>query len=283
MSGVVQEGYAPPSRPDQPAKGRRWVRWLVAGSVVWAVLLAGLAWWSVRHDPPTVKEQRTLGQAVPVADRAVGRLVAALGDDAWELTPPRVERGCRVTPLADGASLTRGVDVPVPTGGERAVLDRVARRLPAGWGAGVATELGRPRLRADAGNFVAVDGRVVEDGLVRFSVSTGCRPADTDYAELLPGYSGGPELTAALRALGRPAPTDADTTVVVAPCPSGPPARTVRVPGGPGPVSLAPLKPLGAVVVDRPEEYAYRTGPVVVLADATGDEVRLAASTGCSG
>ncbi|SBT48452.1 hypothetical protein GA0070611_4071 [Micromonospora auratinigra] len=253
----------------------------MAASVLWAVLLAGLTWWSVRHDPPTVKEQRPLSQAVPVADRAVGRLVAALGEDAWELTPPRFDKGCRVTPLADGASLTRGVDVPVAPGGERAVLDRVARRLPAGWGAGVATEVGRPRLRADAGEFVAVDGRVVTDGLVRFSVATGCRPADTGYADLSPGYAAGPELTAALRALGRPVPTD--PTVVAAPCPTGEPARTVRVAAGTGPVSLAPLAPLGAVVLDRPDRYAFRTGRVVVLADATGDQLRLAASTGCAG
>ncbi len=276
----MQAGYVP-SRPERPAPGRRWLRWLVAATVVWAVLLAGLTWWSVRHDPPTVKDQRTLGEAVPVVDRAMGRLVATLGDDAWELTPARVERGCRVTPLADGASLTRGLDVPVAAGSERALLDRVAQRLPAEWRAGVATEVGRPRLRADAGAFVAVDGRVVADGLVRFSAATGCRRADIESAELLPAYDVGPELTTALRALDRPAPVAAKW--VTAPCPEGRPARTINVDAGPEPASLAALRPLGAVVVDRPEMYAYRSGSVVVLADATGDQLRLAASTGCAG
>ncbi|MFG2055531.1 hypothetical protein ACGFI9_16055 [Micromonospora sp. NPDC048930] len=261
--------------------GRRWLRWLVPVTVAWAVLLAGLTWWSVRHDPPTVKEQRTLGEAASVVDRAIGRLVAALADDAWELTPARVERGCRVTPLADGASLTRGLDVAVAAGGERALLDRVAQRLPADWRAGVATEVGRPRLRADAGEFVAIDGRVVADGLVRFSAATGCRPADTEIIDPLLGYPVGPELTAALRALGQAAPPGA--AQVSAPCPAGGRARTVNVDVGPVPASLAALRPLGAVVVDRPERYAYRSGSVVVLVDATGDRLRLAASTGCAG
>ncbi|MFG1659329.1 hypothetical protein ACGFIY_22625 [Micromonospora chersina] len=259
------------------------MRWLVAATAAWAVLLAGLTWWSVRHDPPTVKEQRTLGQAVPVLTRAAGQVVAALGDAAWAFTPPVLQRGCRVTPLADGASLTRGVDVLVPAGAEREVLERVARRLPADWRAGVAPEAGSPRLRADAGEFVAVDGRVVADGRVRFSADTGCRLLDATAADahLLPGQPLGPELDGALRALGRPAAPDPEQ--VVAPCPAGGVARTVRVAAGAEPVSLAALKPLGAAVVDRPEEYAYRSGSVVVLADATGDQLRLAASTGCAG
>ncbi|WP_204335095.1 MULTISPECIES: hypothetical protein [Micromonospora] len=255
---------------------------MVPAAVVWAVLLAGLTWWSVRHDPPTVKEQRTLGEAAPVVDRAMGRLVAALDDDAWELTPVRVARGCRVTPLSDGATLTRGLDVPVPVGSERALLDRVAQRLPADWRAGVATEAGRPRLRADAGEFIAVDGRVVADGLVRFSAATGCRPADTELVELLPGHPVGPELTAALRALGQAPPPDA-AQVAAAPCPGGGLARTVGVTAGAVPASLAALRPLGAVVVDRPELYAYRVGSVAVLADSTGGKLRLVASTGCAG
>lgn len=277
----MQAGYAPPSRPGQPVPRQRWLRWLVAAAVVWALLLAGLTWWSVRHDAPTVKEQRTLGAAAPVVDGAMGRLVAALDDDAWELTPARVERGCRVTPLSDGAALTRGLDVPVPAGSERALLDRVARRLPAGWRAGVATEVGRPRLRADAGEFVAVNGRVAGDGLVRFSVATGCRPADTDVVDLLPGHPVGPELTAALRALGQAPPSAAAR--VAAPCPAGGLARTVSVTAGAVPASLAPLRPLGTVVVDRPELYAYRVGSVAVLVDPTGDQLRLVASTGCAG
>lgn len=282
MSGVAQPGYAPPTGPDQPAPRPRWLRWLLVATVAWAVLLAGLTWWSVRTDPPTVREQRTLGQAVPVVDGAVGHLVAAVDGEAWELTPAEVERGCRITPMDEGASLTRGLDVLVAAGGERGLLERVAQRLPADWRAGVGSGADGPRLRADAGEFVPVEGRVVADGRVRLSAATGCRRVDADYAELLPAVGVGPELDAALRALGRPSPPDPE--LVAARCPAGGAARTVRVGAGAGAgaVSLAQLKPLGVAVVDLPEVYAYRSGPVLVLADATGEQLRLAASIGCA-
>ncbi|WP_088960078.1 hypothetical protein [Micromonospora purpureochromogenes] len=280
MSGAVQAGWAPPSGPGEPAPTRGWPRWLLAVTVLWAVLLGALTWWSVRHDPPTVREQRTLAEAGPVADRAVGRLVAATGDGAWQLAAPRLDRGCRVTPMDDGASLARDLDVVVAEGGERALLEAVAGRLPADWRAGVHLGSDGPRLRADAGDFVAVHGRVVTPGRVRLTVDTGCRPDDVAYATLLPGYAGEPALDEALRALGRPAGTREQ---VVAPCPGGGVARTAWVAAGAAPASLAGLKPLaaGRAVVDTPEVYAYRRGTALVLADATGEQVRVSASTGC--
>nr|WP_231933690.1 hypothetical protein [Micromonospora coxensis] len=256
---------------------------MLAVTVLWTVLLAGLTWWSVRTDTPTVREQRTLGQALPVVDRAVGQLVVAVGDGAWAMTGRQVEEGCRVTPMDDGAELTRGVDVVVAEGGERGLLESVADRLPGDWRAGVRVSSEGPRLRADAGEFVLVEGRVTTPGRVRFTVETGCRPLDeVALADLLPGYPGEPALDEALRALGRPA--DDSVEQVVAACPGGGTARTRWVEAGPAPVSLAGLKPLaaGAALVDTPEVYAWRRGPVVLLADATGEQVRLAASTGCA-
>ncbi|MEH0820316.1 MULTISPECIES: hypothetical protein [unclassified Micromonospora] len=257
-----------------------WPRWLLAVTVLWAVLLAALTWWSVRHDPPTVREQRSLAEAGPVVDRAVGRLVAATGDGAWALAAPRLDRGCRITPMDDGATLARDLDVVVAEGGERALLEAVAGRLPADWRAGVHLGSDGPRLRADAGEFVAVQGRVVTPGRVRLTADSGCRPDDVEYGTLLPGYAGEPALDDALRALGRPAGTPEQ---VVAPCPGGGVARTRWATAGPAPASLAGLKPLaaGGAVVDTPEVYAYRRGAVVVLADATGEQVRVSASTGC--
>lgn len=248
------------------------------------MLLVALTWWSVRTDPPTVKEQRTISQAVPVVDRAVGRLVAAIGPDGvWVMTPETVEKGCRVTPVSDGAELIRGVDVLVAEGAERPLLDRVADALPGSWRAGVRDSVDGPRLRADAGEFVLVEGEVPEPGRVRLTVATGCRPADVEFGELLPLHAAGPALEEASRALGRPA-TDA-TEVVVARCPDGGKAWTRWVDAGSEPVSLAALAPLaaGAALVDTPDTYAYRRGPDIVLADATGEELRLAASTGCTG
>ncbi|TDB74852.1 hypothetical protein [Micromonospora sp. KC723] len=283
MSGAVQAGWAPPSGPPEPAPDRGWPRWLLVATVLWAVLLGVLTWWSVRTDPPTVREQRTLGQAAPVVDRAVGELVAAIGDGAWALAGTRYEPGCRVTPMAAGAALIGGVTVFVPEGGERVLLERVADRLPAGWRAGVRAGSEGPRLRADAGEFVAVEGRTAGAGRVEFEADTGCRPVDRPYATP-PSTAGDASLAAvaeAARALGRPAPTDPEGRS--ASCPAGGRATTTLVTAGPAPVDLAGLRSLaaGVALLDTPEVYAYRRGPLVVLADATGTELRLTASASC--
>ncbi|TDC31395.1 hypothetical protein, partial [Micromonospora sp. KC213] len=288
MSGAVQAGWAPPSGPPEPTPRRGWPRWLLAVTVLWAVLLGALTWWSVRTDPPTVREQRSIGQAAPVVERAVGELVTAIGDGAWALAATRYEPGCRVTPMADGATLIGGVTVFVPEGGERALLERVADRLPASWRAGVRAGSAGPRLRADAGEFVAVEGRTAGAGRIEFEADTGCRPVDRPYQAPALG-AGGPPLdavTEAARALGRSAPTSGESLSVA--CPAGGRATTTVVTAGPAPVDLAGLRPLAAlssahsaVLLDAPEVYAYRRGPMVVLADATGEELRLAASTPC--
>lgn len=250
--------------------------------MAWAVLLAALAWWSARTDEPTVREQRTIGQAAPVVDEAVGRLVAALDGTAWAMTPSQVEQGCRVTPLSAGAELSRGIDVLVAEGGERDLLDRVADSLPERWRAGVRVGSDGPLLRADAGEFVLVEGERTSSGRVRFTVLTGCRPNDVALASLLPVNPPGPALREVLQELGRPVPEHSDE--VAAPCPGGARAWTQRVTAGAGPASLSALAPLaaGAVVVDTPEAYAYRRGSGLVVAEATGDQLHLAFSTGCA-
>ncbi|MFF5173909.1 hypothetical protein ACFY3U_14855 [Micromonospora sp. NPDC000089] len=278
---AVQTGWAPVSDDREPPRSWGWPRWLLAATVAWAVLLGALTWWSVRHDPPTVREQRSLAEAARVADAATGQLVAALGDAAWALAPRQVERGCQVTPMAAGGTLTTGVDVVLPEGGERALLGRVAGRLPADWRAGVRTATDGPRLRADAGEFVLVEGRVERPGRVRFDAETGCRPIDAEVADLLPGYPHDPALDEALRALGRS--PDGEPDAVFAACPGGGRAATHRATAGAAPAPLAGLKPLaaGTVLLDNPEVYAYRRGPAVVVADATGERLRVTASTGC--
>ncbi len=253
------------------------------GTAVWAVLLAGLAWWSARTDEPTVREQRTIEQAAPVVDAAVGQLVAALDGTAWAMTPSRVERGCRVTPVSAGAELTRGIGVLVAEGGERDLLRQVADALPARWRAGVRDAAEGPLLRADAGEFVLVEGESTSPGRVRLEVLTGCRPTDAGSGDLLLGNPPEPALRAALQALGRPVPEQVDQ--IWTSCPGGAKARTERVAAGPEPASLSALAPLaaaGTVVIDTPEVYAYRSGTDLIIADATGDQLHLAFSTGCA-
>ncbi|MFF0368209.1 hypothetical protein [Micromonospora sp. NPDC005087] len=282
MSGAVRTGWAPSTGPAAPAPAWR-RRWLLVATAVWAVLLAVLAWTSVRDDAPTVREQRSLDQAGPVVDRAVGELARASGAAGLlELGPARVESGCRVTPLADGATLRREVGVLAAVGTERAVLSGIADRLPASWRAGVGPGLDGPELRADAGEFVAVEGRPTGDGRIRLTVDTGCRPVGSGYAPP-PATDAGPEataLTAALRALGQPA--DAAPELVTAPCPGGVLARTARSAAAGSAGGLTPLAG-GAPLLDNPPVYAYRAGPVTVLAELTPDAARLAATVGCPG
>ncbi|MFF5053511.1 hypothetical protein ACFY1S_10060 [Micromonospora sp. NPDC000663] len=284
MSGAVRTGSVSSTGPAAPAPARR-RRWLLAVTVLWAVLLAALTWTSVRDDPPTVREQRTLDQAGPVVDRAAGELARAAGASTLlELGPARIAAGCRVTPFADGARLRREVGVLAPDGTERSVLDGLAERLPASWRAGVASGPDGPELYADAGEFVAVAGRPTGDGRVRLTVDTGCRPVGSGYTAPPATGDGGEAaaLTAALRALDQPA--DAAPELVTAPCPGGTTARTARSTAGPA-SSAAALAPLagGTPLLDNPPVYAYRAGTVTVLADLTPDASRLTATVGCPG
>ncbi|MFV2099638.1 hypothetical protein [Micromonospora sp. LOL_024] len=284
MSSAVHSGYAPSTGPRPPASGSRWPRWLVVATVAWTVLLAGLTWVSARDDPPTVREQRTLTQAGPVVDDAIGELVAATAAGVPAMAPPEVDRGCRISPFADGATLVRAVELAVPVGEERGLLERVADRLPARWRAGVRLTSDGPRLRADAGEFVTVAGRVVADGRLRFTVDTGCRPLGDGYL----GGAAGPDgaeasaLAEALDALDSPA---TDPVVVSAPCPGGGLARTGRSVAGSATTPPAALAPLagGTPVVQTPELYAYRRDGVAVLADLGQNPVLLHATTGCAG
>ncbi|MET7966702.1 hypothetical protein [Micromonospora sp. NPDC005305] len=287
MSEAVQAGYAPPTRPDQPAAGRSWLRWLVAATAAWAVLLAGLTWWSVRHDPPTVKEQRSLDQAGPVVDRALGRLTAAVGRDGVPaLLPDRIERGCRVTPLDEGAELERGVTVVTAGDDGRELLQRVADRLPPDWRAGVSTFDGEPRLRADAGEFVAVEGRSTGPGRVLLTATTGCRPVGAGYRP--PAADAAAETAEADRAVRRWGGAAGPVQVLAAPCPGGGTARTARAEtaGGPAGSSLAAAFRDAAdgsrVLRDSAEEYALRGG-FAVLAERVDDRVRVAVTTTCRG
>ncbi|WFF01715.1 hypothetical protein [Micromonospora sp. WMMD964] len=285
MSSAVQTGWTSSGGPVAPVPARPWRRWLLVATAAWAVVLAVLTWTSVRDDPPTVREQRSLDQAGPVVDRAVGELVRAAGTAGLlDLGAARVAEGCRVTPFADGARLRRDVGVLAPTGTERAVLAGIAERLPADWRARVGSGLNGPELYADAGEFVAVEGRPTADGQVRLVVDTGCRPVGSGYAPS-PAAATGPEaaaLTAALGVLGGPG--DATPELVSAPCPGGGSAHTVRSAGGPGstasPAALAPLAG-GAPLLDEPPVYAYRTGQVTVLAEVGPDATRVAATVGC--
>jgi hypothetical protein len=292
VSGAAEQVHAGPGGPGEPRPGRRrWGRWLLAGTVAWAVLLAGLTYLSTRTDGPTFREQRSLDRAGPVVDRAVGALAAAAGDDvAVELTAARVARGCRLTPFRRGATLEREVLVRVGTGADpRPLLDRIADRLPVDYRAGVSVTDEGPRLRADGGEFVTVEGRLVGEGLIRLTADTGCRPVGAGYTPDRP--DSGTERAALeqlLRALGQRGAEPPD--VVTAPCPgAGGTSRTARVTVQPyarsGPLgpTVGPLSgPSAVVLVDSADVYAARAAATSTVAEAADDRLHLAVTTTCA-
>ncbi|MFG1714085.1 hypothetical protein [Micromonospora sp. NPDC049203] len=278
---AVETGYAPPNPPGPGPGARRRPRWPVVATVAWAVLLAGLTWWSVRTDPPTVKEQRSLEQAGPVVDRAIGELTAAVGGAGVPaLLPDRLERGCRITPMDDGATLERGVEVAIGGDDVRAVLRGIADRLPAPWRAGVSTLDGEPLLRADAGEFVTVEGRAGGPGRLLLTADTGCRPVGSGYRA--PSADAAAESAVLAAALGRWGGATGPVQVLAAPCPGGGTARTVRSEAAaPADQPLAVAFGGGAApVVDSADRYA-RPGDPAVLAQRVGERVRVAVTTSC--
>ncbi|GAA3738324.1 hypothetical protein GCM10022225_21600 [Plantactinospora mayteni] len=289
MAGVSIDAPAPawPGQPDPPAPPR-WRRWLLVGLVGWGVLLLVLTLVSVYRDEPTVKEQRSIEQAEPVLERALGELVVAAGPDvAVEIAERRVADDCELTVVRDGASLDAAVVVHAPDADVPALLDRIAERLPAAYRARVrhSADGSSHALRADAGEFVAIEGGQVGPGVVELTVDTGCRPVsgDPDDRAVPPLPPAEPEPLRVLGALGATEPTPVELVSVG--CPGQGTTWTAHatgrgVPAGP-PSTLLP-RPAGAVVVaDTTELYAYRSGPVSVVVESGDGRIRVAVSSGC--
>ena len=280
--------------------------------VAWIAVLAALGLWSVRHDPPTVPEQRNIAQALPVLERATGAVLAAAQGPgrAVLLGDLRLDRGCRLTPLRAGVAATRDVTVYVTADQARGALEAIARGLPAGYRAhvthggvvpgggaqgGVAQGGGaqggvaqggrgtRVSLHADAGAYVAIDADTLANAQVlTVEASTGCRPpAGTPLATDPPAGDPPPALTAVLRALngsGVPA-------VTAVACPAGGIAATFTVDGLP-PIadlgrSLEPVTAGATVVRSSPGGWAYRTGTDSVVVTAESTSVAVATTTPC--
>ncbi|GAA4726860.1 hypothetical protein [Phytohabitans rumicis] len=254
-----------------PAPPRRRT-WLLAIAVAWAVVLAAVAYASVRRDPPTVRDQRSIEQARPIVDRAVGELAAAGGSDVvLHISGYEVTDGCRITPFRSGQTLGRDVTIYTGEADGPALLDRLAKSLPPSYGARTRHAKEQDTLRADAGEFVTVRGSVTAPGVVVVSVGTGCRPgADLDAA---PPQAEPGAVEPVLSALGV---TPSEVTTAEAPCPDGGTVRTVEASGDLAGTPPTPLpRPAGAtVVLDTPELLAYRTASTsasIELNDSVAD------------
>jgi hypothetical protein len=265
-------------------------RWLIVGTLVWAVALAGAAAWSYHRDAPTVREQRTIAEASPVVDRAAGALVAAAWRDdvTVEILSRRLVNGCRITPALDGATLARSITVRTVAANAPAVLDRIAGGLPAGYGAAVRHNDvgGVHRLRADAGEFVAVNGAITAPGVISLTVQTGCRPPSPGYAPEA-GEDPPAERSAEMMLGGLDAEEIEIESSAVVPCPDGRPAITQR---GSGRAEFAAARdlllrvPAARVVADAPSRVAVRAARVSIEVTVDDDDPRrleVVATLGC--
>ncbi|MEV4635983.1 hypothetical protein AB0J80_01395 [Actinoplanes sp. NPDC049548] len=266
-------------------KKRRW--WPVVA--VWALVVAGVAVWSVRHDPPTVPEQRDIAAALPVVRKAVGAVVAAADgpDRAIEIGALRFDRDCGLTPVRAGVEALQEVTVRVRADQAPGVLDSIARALPPEYAPAIRHNDADTRhvLRADAGEFVGVDATAdAGSSVFALRVSTGCRPLanGVDLAPSPPPAGEPPAaFSAAMQALGANA---AATSVEVA-CPNGKTAATVTAAGLAAPKSLGrALRDVvaGALVVQAdPHAWAYRAGEVSVMVSDSEGAARVSATTSC--
>jgi hypothetical protein len=265
---------------------RRW--WLTGLVAAWVIVVAALGWWSVRTDPPTVPEQRSIADALPVLERATGAVMAAAaGDDrAITLGALRVRRDCGVTPVRDGIEAVREVTVYVPAGRALPVLTEIAAGLPTGFRAEAGDSSGGRRvgMHADAGEFVAIDAAAdAGTQVVRIEVTTGCRPlADgVDLSAADRPAPAPPVLARALAAVGGSGPARVREVAC-----TGGFARTYTVDGVSAPSDLG--RSLQSVVTGRtvlraePDGWAYLVGSDSVVIERTGDTLRLSSTTSCT-
>jgi hypothetical protein len=274
---------AQPTGPEAPSR-RRW--WLLGGALVWAVALVAVAALSYHRDEPTVREQRSIAEAAPVVDRAAGELAAAAdgADVVLEISNRRLAAGCRITSAWAGATLERSLTIRTADAAAPAVLDRIAERLPAGYRASVRhSDLGGVhRLRADAGEFVAISGAVTSPGVVGLTVKTGCRPPSPEFdARAEPrGTTVAPLVDGALALLGARATERLPDAAV--PCPDG--RRIAWTSRATGVGALGPRRSdliRGVVVIDTPTEIAMRFGPEGLRVRADGDRLSAVHTSGC--
>ncbi|GAB3144618.1 hypothetical protein GCM10027290_23300 [Micromonospora sonneratiae] len=286
----VPPAYSWPQGQPVPPPRRKWRPWLVVAAAGWAVLLLVITYVSARDDVPTVREQHDIAQASPVVERAIAALVAAAGPDVVvELSTPRLEEGCELSLVWEGATLERDVTFRTRETDDRPLLSRIGLALPASYRATVRPATGT--FRADAGEFVAIKGGVTDPGVVKLTASTGCRPSSPDFAvddQPLTALPIDGEPARVLAALGV---TDRDpVNRVTVPCSGNGSMHTARSVGrGALSASLdATLRPLAGadavVLAEQPDRYAYRSGPLSVVVEAVDGEIRVTTtSVDCTG
>lgn len=279
---------ADPSVGSSTRTGRR--RWLIGGTIAWAVFLVAVGVVSYWRGPATVPDQVDIAAALPELDRAAVAVLTAADapDRALVIGELRLDRDCDITPVRPGAEAIRDVTVHVRAGAAPAALDAIAAALPTAYQATVSHARGgrRHALAADAGDFVAVHGTVEDTGTaLTLRMSTGCRPLDAGVTVPTPSLGAAAKpFAAALEALGLTG--GAAVTAREMPCPSGGPARTVQANGTPAPADLSRALSQAAVtatvIESSAERYAYRLGGTSIVVTAADNRATVSATTGCN-
>src|SRR5262245_37831868 len=108
-------------------------RWLLIVAVLWSLVIAGLAYYSLRTGRPTAREQTTIGSALPYVDAALGDFAAAL-DPATTVAAlggyTALSHDCRITMARSGWRYERVLTVYTSAGSEAGLLDRLAAGVP---------------------------------------------------------------------------------------------------------------------------------------------------------
>jgi hypothetical protein len=287
MAAVTGPGYGYPL-PKGPGPRRRWLPVAIG---VWGLVLVGAVFWSVRNDPPTVPEQRDLGQAVRGLQVAFGAVAAAAQDERWALSLGELQvEGCAITPVRDGQEASREVSVYVPESGAQAALDAVADRLPADYRAGVVTTRGGTRLSffADVGEYVGVEAEAHSaDQVLRLRVFTGCRPTVDDLDRGDPAAGVAPAaldlVVAGITPPGAGGPSPGETRARAVACPGGGTVSTFVRDAGPATSGSGPRGvPEGTVPVWADADgWAYRVGSESVVVTADRDRFQVSLTTAC--
>lgn len=288
MSGVTMPAYpyAPPPAP--PKRKRRW--WFVGLVAVWGLAIVLTAVWSIRHDPPSVADQRTVKQALPFLEQAAAAVVDAADGDgrAVVLGDLSFATGCRITPVRSGVQATRDVTVHVRAGQLGPAFDAVVAGLPDRFQAQVAHSPtgSRHDLYADAGGFVAIDATArADDTVFTVRASTGCRPPadDVDLRPTDPPASSTPGAYGEV--LLRLGAGVAGSTVRTVVCADGGIASTIVSAPFPEPAELGKALlsgvPVTSVVQADPHDWAYRAEGLSIVVSGSAGQARVFATAAC--
>ncbi|GAA1804624.1 hypothetical protein HC028_04000 [Planosporangium flavigriseum] len=280
------DGVPAQSAPGPVPRAPRRRRLLVAVTTVWAALVVVLAVYAVHQGGATVRTQSSVAHALPTVDRALSEVIAAAasaGAVAEVGGYREVTAQCSITAVRDGARYERTARLYVPVGQERALLDGIAAKLPHDYDARVRKSGDYP-FTADAGDFVALQGRPVGPGEVRFTADTGCRPLTGPVSEAAPSAAA-PTQVPVQAVLATLKVTQVRWQTHRVECVRGGSVRTVQAAGAAGNAPPALVDALRAVssdaLVARPDLYVYRSGPVGVVVRTREGVVTVSATTGC--